>query len=186
MITFQLDQNVNKRSLAETCQKEGKAGVWRFPKKWSTIAEGFKDPDLLPVVMAGDKPLVTNDRNIAKENARFIPSKNPGIAIVGFAKGTIKPLGRGDIEKILVNFKAQFPRWHLVSWSNSVVEITQNSVEVWHVEAGNLGPDDYWPMTQPGWPNLFEAVLRKNASRLLDPHQAAQLNVDPNLLEGAD
>jgi hypothetical protein len=169
MTTFQLDQNVNRRSFAENCQKEGRAGVWRFPSAWSKKADGFKDPELLPIVMSGDKPLITNDRNIARLHVDSIPGNNPGILIVGFCKGTIRPIGSGDIEKLIAIFKNNFPDWDTVSWSNSVVEITQQGVEVWHVDNGTLPRDLYVEFDDSNWQQLLKDALVKNNRRNPSP-----------------
>ena len=165
MTTFLLDQNVNKKSLAETCNREGFAHVRRFPSEWKMQAGGFKDPDLLQKVMVGNQPLLTNDRNIAREHATIIPPINPGIIIVGFCKGTIKPLGKGDIERILRQFKQSFPQWHVTTWNNSIVEITQKHAEVWHVETGDLRSDDYISFDELNWSGRLAGVLEKNAAR---------------------
>src|SRR4051794_36901092 len=101
MTTFLLDQNVNQKSLARKCNSEGHAEAKRFPVEWKVYPGGFKDPQLLPIVMAGDKTLVTNDRNIAQHYSDLIPTSNPGIIVVGFPPGHIRPIGKGDIEKII-------------------------------------------------------------------------------------
>lgn len=165
MTSFQLDQNVNKKSLARDCERQGLANVARFPSEWKNRPGGFKDPDLLPIVMKGNRTFVTNDRKIAQENASAIPDEHPGIIIVGFCKGTVKPIGRGSIEGILASFKIKYPDWHVVSWSNTIAEITQQSVEVWHIENGILRSDEYLPFDRPFWTTALSDWLSKNSNR---------------------
>ena len=165
MTTFLLDQNVNKKSLAESCNREGLVVVRRFPRQWQRFPGGFKDPELLPIVMAGQEPLLTNDRNIARDHCSYIPALNPGIIIISLCKGTIKPLGKGDIERIIRKFKQLFSQWHTVKWNNSIVEVTQLGVEVWHIEVGTLRRDAYAAFNDPDWVSAISVALSKNAAR---------------------
>lgn len=178
MTTFLLDQNVNKKSFARKCNLQPHAKAKRFPPEWKDYVGGFKDPQLLPIVMDGDKPLVTNDRNIASENIAYIPKANPGIIIVAFAKGsTTRTLTADDTEKILANFKSTFPKWYAANWSNTVIEITQLGVMVSHVESGLLQPDTYLAFTTANWQPSLTAVLAANAAR----YQRLGLTAEPTI-----
>ena len=165
MTSFLLDQNDNRKSLWRNCMNEGNPRVTRFPKEWAMYEGGFKDPQLLPIVMAGDKPLITNDRNIARDHVDAMPPRNPGIIIVGHPIGHIRPLGRGDIERIIADFKHRFPKWCIVCWSNSIVEITPLGVEACHIEEGIVHVDDRFAYNEPDWSDRLEAVLKKNSQR---------------------
>jgi len=166
MTTFQLDQNVNRKTLARRCFAEGRAVAKRFPVEWKMYDKGFKDPQLLPIVMAGNRPLVTNDRRIASDYADIIPTANPGIIIVGYPLGHICPLRRGEIEKIIWDFKSRFPIWDSVTWSNSVVEITPEWVEVSHIDLGILNLDERIDYSD-GWAEKLENHLKINANKRL-------------------
>jgi hypothetical protein len=165
MITFLLDQNVNKKTLARSCNDQGLAIAKRFPVEWKNYPGGFKDPELLRIVMAGAEPLLTNDREIAAAHTDAIPNSNPGIIIVGHPPRHIRPMGRGELEKIIARFKEAFTIWHHVSWSKTIAEITPISVEIKHIEHGILKNDELISRSDVTWPNKLENWLKLNSAR---------------------
>ena len=68
--------------------------------------------------------------------------------------------------KILAAFKRSFPEWHQTALTNSILEITLTSVEVWHVAAGHLVRDGFLPFAEADWISRFVALLRQNAERV--------------------
>lgn len=59
-----------------------------------------------------------------------------------------------------------FSQWHQVSWQNSIVLITPDSVTVLHVEAACLKEDGYFTYQSLDWDKMLEKALCKNANRL--------------------
>lgn len=78
MIAFQLDQCLDSKRFAKECHAEGLCQVQRFP----SVLRNAEDPELLMTLMVQAIPLVTFDRALAHEHARFIPDNNPGIIVI--------------------------------------------------------------------------------------------------------
>ena len=160
MIAFQLDQCLDSKRFAKECHAEGLCQVQRFP----SVLRNAEDPELLMTLMVQAIPLVTFDRALAHEHARFIPDNNPGIIVISNYPSP-QTLTVSIAQKVLRRFKAGFPEWHQVAWRNSVVEITDIGVQVWYVQSGKLVRNEYLAFDAPGWQERLRAVLVENSHR---------------------
>ena len=113
------------------CAEEGLVNVRRYPRRLKQCDDTVVLQDVLP----SEWTLVTTDREIHFEHAEFIPDEHSGILIIATCLSP-KTLGIKDVLTILRNFKAGFPDWHSVSPRNSVIEITEQSAEIWRVVDG--------------------------------------------------
>ena len=68
--------------------------------------------------------------------------------------------------KVLVQFKKQFPDWHLKTFNNSIIEISPTGVEIWHADKGRLVHDEYIPFSDSDWMTRFEQLIQLNAERI--------------------
>jgi|SRR5579862_4199794 len=161
MTTFQVDQNLHDRDFAAECEAGGSAKVWLFPKN----LRHEPDEKILPILMARSNPLVTMDRDIAQDHPKSIPNKNPGIVVVGFAKGNAKSITIKNVKTILAQFKRLFPRWANTNLDGSILEITPESVEVWHVHDNTVIEDVYLPFSADKWTDQLMEVLDTNSRR---------------------
>jgi len=162
MITFQFDQCFNDKKVIKACAEEGLAGVRRFPRElWDK-----PDPELLPVLMASPNPLVTLDRALPREHAAHIPARNPGIVVVNYSRAIPRTITTKESSKILSKFKQRMTNWHRLGIANSIIEITEQSAEVWHIEDGELVQHGYLEFNDAGdWIVQLADLLKQNADR---------------------
>jgi hypothetical protein len=162
MITFQFDQCFNDKKVIKTCADEGLAGALRFPREWWDKP----DPDLLADVMMSPNPLVTLDRALPREHAAHVPARHPGIVIVNYSRAIPRTITTKEAGKILNHFKQRVTNWHHRAVRNSIVEITEMSAEVWHVEDGELVRDGYLEFHDASdWAAQLIQLLTQNADR---------------------
>ena len=64
---------------------------------------------------------------------------------------------------VLAIMKSAFPRWHETSLRNSVVEITEEGVQVWKVYRHGLTSLDYIAFALPDWQTSLSRILEQNA-----------------------
>ena len=56
--------------------------------------------------------------------------------------------------------------WHQLPLQNSIIEITEKSVEIWHVEDGKLAKDGYVEFNDDGdWVHQLLNLLQQNSER---------------------
>jgi len=161
MITFQFDQCLNDKKLARDCTNQGLCVAWRFPKK--LINE--LDPVVLNDLLAKPNPLVTFDLGMAEVHTTDIPERNPGLVAISNGRQNPRTMTTPIARKILQKFKGLFPQWHQSLLNNSIVEISPESVEVWHVEAGRLVRDGYLLFADADWSARLLDTLQQNAQR---------------------
>ena len=159
MITYQVDQNTNSKRLVESCKKQGLVDVRRFPQRLSDK----DDPDVLAEAFSSDRTLLTMDREIHFGNAVHFPTQHSGILIVANASSP-RTITIADMVRTLAQLKSSFPDWHQSSLRNSVVELTERSVEVWRVDNGAVLKTAFISFEQPDWQHELAKVLQCNAS----------------------
>jgi len=160
MSSFVLDECAYSRRLQAQCEQEGLAIVKRLRKALA----GSKDPKLLPEVVRTGDTLVTYDRSIAEQNASLLSLGHAGIVVV--ASASIQPpLTDALARQILRRFKQILPQWHSVDVTDSVVEITQESVRVCHAEGGKIEQDEYLRYDRSDLRQLLLDILNRNSSR---------------------
>lgn len=162
MITFQFDQCFNDKKVIKACTDEGLAIVHRLPRELL----GKPDPELLAVLMKSPNPVVTLDRALPTEHTAHIPPKNPGIVVVNYSRDVPRTITTREAAKILRKFKERVPAWHQISVQNSIIEITEKSVEIWHIEETELVTDGYLEINvETGWTEQLTQTLRQNSAR---------------------
>jgi hypothetical protein len=124
---FQLDESCSAKHLIRSCTSEAKCDVRPFPNE----LRGKKDWEWFPVLLATDAPIVSTDFTIAfeEQNIRAIPSPASGILVVR-PKYPTSGFGSKQASPILSAFKAVFPPWSEIDWSDTYVEITEVDVTV--------------------------------------------------------
>jgi len=161
MTIFQLDECLNSKKLVLGCAKEELCKVFRFPSNM----RGLKDPEMLNQLLPKGNPLITTDFALLDEHLDSIPEYHPGIILIANSESMPQTLTIKKVQAILKKFKTKFSQWHQVSWQNSIVCITQDSVTILHIEAGHLKEDDYFIYQSLNWDQTLEDALCRNAKR---------------------
>lgn len=150
MKTYQLDENINDKQLAKSCNEQGLA----WAKRQSRKDKGRKDPDWVPRVIAQGDTLVTLDRRIIDDCRRAVPEENPGIVILENDESIPFTIRSKDAKKILATLKSAMPDWHN-DWCNSVIRLSQQRIIVGHIEDGQFVLDRNLSLLDPDWKEQF-------------------------------
>ena len=102
---------------------------------------------------------------MAEDHTTDIPERNPGLVAISNGRQNPRTMTTAIARKILQKFKGVFPQWHQSLLNNSIVEISPESVEVWHVEAGRLVRDGYLLLADADWSARLLDTLQQNAQR---------------------
>ena len=160
MNTFQFDQCFNDKKVIKACTDEGLANALRLPRD----LHDKSDPELLGTLMKSANPLVTLDRALPAEHAASIPSANPGIVVVNYSRDVPRTITTREAARILRQFKDRLSNWNELSLQNSILEITEKSVEIWHIEASIRVHDGYLEFDNDNkWIDSFLLLLKQNA-----------------------
>ena len=154
MKTFQLDECLNSKRLANACNALCRCEAHRFPN--SLKGKSVKDPEVLEYFFSRGKAIVTNDAAMIEDHVAAIPQQHPGLIIIVFSDECRDELTDEASGKILVTFKSHVPQWSEIPVSNSVLLVTEKSVRVFHKENGVLRKDlqaEYCDM------NIAESLL---------------------------
>lgn len=167
MTIFQVDENFHDKKFIEACNQAGPQRVWGFPAK----KRGFPDESILTHFMALDKPLLTNDIRIVELHPAYVPDRNPGIIVVCYAKhhGNPRTATMRGLSAVIQKFKKRCAWWFEVSYANSIVQLTEMDVTVWHMQAGKLERDDCLQFSQPNWEPGLLSILNRNSNLSLLP-----------------
>jgi hypothetical protein len=167
MIAFQVDENFRDKHFAAACNSEGLASVAPFPPE----LRGKADDDVLDAFLARERPIVTNDINIAAHHPQAVPQRHPGIIIVCYSPGNPRTSTMKGLQKIIFAFKKAFSAWHSTSYANSIIQLTELDVHIWHKEGDSIRRDHYIPFTDRDWVGRLQAALIQNSTRwiLEDP-----------------
>jgi hypothetical protein len=158
MSIFQVDQCADSRDFVDSCASEGLAEIRRFPKR----LRGSQDPDVLNAVLPRGHTLVTTDRHIHTEYPEHFPATHAGVVIVAISSET-GTLTTRRMMRILAAFKRIFPDWHRVSLQNSVIEVTEDGVQVWRVAGGRMERSVYLEFRVADWSMSLVRALQQNA-----------------------
>ncbi len=94
-------------------------------------------------------PMITIDRALPNQHSDCIPEQNPGIVVIAYSRyidrsrEALKTMTTRAASRILRQFKQRVPEWHKLEVRNSIVEITNKGIEIWHVEGSRLKFDTY-------------------------------------------
>lgn len=158
MLAYQVDQCATWTTFVKACNDQGLVQVWGFPRK----LKDEDDPVVLAHVLPSGRTLITTDRAIHHDNLAHIPRKHAGILIVALASPT-RTMTMAGARRVLANFKTAVPHWHRISLRNSIVELTDRSVQVWTVREFGLQQLAFLPFDAPDWQNQLRRVLDDNA-----------------------
>ena len=158
MLAYQVDQCARWKTFVKTCNDQGLVRVWGFPRK----LEDEDDPVVLEHVLPSGRTLITTDRAIHLDNLAHIPQKHSGILILALASPT-KTMTMVGAQRLLATFKAAVPHWHQMRLRNSIVELTDSSVEVWTVGDLGLRQVVFLTFDAPNWRTELGRVLDENA-----------------------
>ena len=136
MTIFQLDECISMKKLIRTCREQGFSEAYPFPNAMKN--KGIKDPEMLQTLLPLGNPILTTDKKLMFYNLFAIPEKHPGIIVIGTSHEEPRTLKKEIILKILSRFKSFLPQWHTINWSNSIVLITEKTVQVWHKVSDSL------------------------------------------------
>jgi DNA-directed RNA polymerase specialized sigma54-like protein len=129
--------------------------------------KGLKDPEMLNQLLPKGNPLITTDFALLDEHLNSIPEHHPGLILIANSETVPQTLTIKKVQAILRKFKTKFSQWHQVSWQNSILCITQDSVTILHVEAGYLKEDGYLTYQLFDFDKLLKSALCQNAKRFL-------------------
>ncbi|MEM8641502.1 MAG: hypothetical protein AAGG51_22205 [Cyanobacteria bacterium P01_G01_bin.54] len=156
MNIFQLDECINGKKLEKGCSEEGLCKVYRYPRN----LKGEKDPQMLNELLPKGNPLVTIDYALLEDHLNAIPAKHPGIIIIN--NEIPKTITLKIVRSILARFKSSFPEWYNLSLNNSIVLLTQESIEISHIEScGELKSDGEFSYNVPDFANTILNALEK-------------------------
>ena len=159
MTTIQLDECINNKKLAEDCNSEGLVTTRRFPG--NMVGRSVKDPEMLKAFMGGPAPLLTTDTRLPTAHSVHIPNRHPGIVVLkhdGPDSMTIK-----IARDILVNIKNLIHDWNNMTFSNSIVEISESKIRVSRVVDGTLIQDPNIEFTDQDWRTEMLDTVARNA-----------------------
>jgi hypothetical protein len=158
--SFQFDECSSAKSFIKSCNDQKLCVAVKYPKK----LKGKKDPEMLDVCMQTPNVLLTFDLTICETNLSHIPEQNPGIVMVGHSLKIPYTMTVNSATKIVGAFKQHFPEWHAIPWNNSLVRITDESVEVAHRTVAGIVPDFYSLLSESGWQEVLKATLTHNSA----------------------
>lgn len=156
---IQLDEDINDRRIEKACAAEGLVQALRFPSN----LKGMKDPKVFRALFPKGNVVVTTDRGFVSDHLDEFPDVHPGVVIVSFDDDAIPTMTTQAAQKIIRNFKADFPEWHQTEWQNSVVNISPSHLSVWHVDSGELISDLFSSRANDPWRERLTSVLILNA-----------------------
>ena len=160
MNIFQLDEDLNSKKISRECNRIGASEVKRFPKG----AKGAADPTVLQRFVPL-RTLVTGDLDLARDHAESIPFPHCGIIALGNSDRIMWTATEKDYQRIISNFKQQFPVWHQSDFTNSILTVTERDILVQHAEGRMLIDDAYFEYDSPDWRDSLTATLIANTKR---------------------
>ena len=160
MTIFQFDECSTYLKYIAQCNKNpvGTTKAKRHKKKH----QGLLDPDVLAIHMGGNSVFVTFDGRMVNEHGAHIPTLNPGIIIIGHSPSYSFTMTHVFACKILEDFKVSFPDWHTISWRNSIVRMTEISIEVGYNTASGFVSQFHELFRENGWQDAFKVFLAQN------------------------
>ncbi len=160
MLGIHLDENLSGKKLQARCRSDGLSKVWRvLPED-----KGNVDNDVLKYASSSGLVLVTGDRKFALQVQDDALIGFPGLIIVSNASPESPSMGTKRIVEVLAPVKSVITDWTSVDLKDSVVLITDEYIEVQHLEDGSLVSDCIVELDEDGISEL-EQVIQGNAKR---------------------
>jgi len=160
MSAFIFDDCIFSKDLKVECDRQGLVSTQRLEDD----LRGKEDCIVLPAIVNRGSVLVTEDRRMAEENAEFLSNDHPGLLVVASEESTKTLTGR-LVRAILNRLKSVLPNWHSVTMRNSIVEVTQRTVFVYHADRGTIHYDRHMPLDDPKMLEDLVTILNRNASK---------------------
>jgi hypothetical protein len=107
------------------CNAGGESIVHRYPRE----LRGRKDHEMMPVILTGDRTLLTTDRKMVEDHTDCIPDSNPGVVLVKTINSK-RPLTSATVSRIIDNFKSRFPSWASTDLRNTYLEMDETGVYI--------------------------------------------------------
>lgn len=161
MTIFQFDECSSCRQTIKACNKSGVAIARRYPAEHKNLL----DPEVLRIYMAKSTVFFTQDGKIVDDHKEHVPCENPGIIMVGHSPGWPYTITASSIRQILQNFKKCFPIWDKAQWRNSIVRITDRTVEIGYMSPAGRVVGFSAEFDNDGWQSQFAQHLDANAVR---------------------
>lgn len=121
--TFRLDECLDSKALAQSCNAENKCVVERCPVK------GQPDEVVLEDVFDRKITLLTVDRTIIRDNAAKMRASNGGIIVIKTKKP--RPFMTIPLAKNMIALcKNNIPSWPTIDWSMIYVEIDEEEIYI--------------------------------------------------------
>lgn len=160
MTVFQFEENNSDRNFIRRCNSEGLSQAKSYPKRY----RGMLDTDLLEIYPTLGGVLVTFDHKMLSEHEAAIPAAGPGIIVVEHSEELQRTLTQKSAERIISNFKTRIPSWHVISWTNTVVRVSDKAVSVWTKAGSELICDCSADWADQDCAAKLEARMAKNES----------------------
>jgi hypothetical protein len=166
MTTFQFDECSTYLEYISKCNKApvGATEAKRHERKH----RGLPDPDVLAIHMKGNSVFITFDGRMVDEHGTHIPTLNPGIIIIGHSPAYSFTMTHVFACKILEDFKVNFPEWHTISWRNSIVKMTEVSIEIGYNTTSGFVSQFYEFFKESGWQDSLKSFLTQNKNMSLE------------------
>lgn len=161
MTNFQLDECSSSKALRADCNKQGLCSVRGYKKEH----RGIPDVEMLRIYTAKDAVLLTFDKSMLVDHERDIPSKNPGIIVIAHSASNPRTITEKSAREIINNFKARFDRWHVVFWDNSIVTLTDETLQVGQKSENGIRFVLKIKLAESGWQAELENILLQNAGK---------------------
>lgn len=159
MLEVQLDENLNSAKLISACKGGGLTRPFRLPHS----VMGSDDPTVLRHSFGQGRALITTDQALPAEYVGEIPSRNPGIIVIGHSQNVQATITLDRIIAILERFKHELRDCLPLPCRNSIVLITESSIDVSHVAGGALHRDASFQYGPGDWRRDFKSILLANA-----------------------
>jgi hypothetical protein len=158
---FQFDECSSCKATIKACNKGGLAIARRYPKEHKNLS----DPEVLRIYMAKGTVFFTQDGKIVDNHKEHVPYENPGIIMIGHSPRSPRTITASSIRVILQDFKKRFPGWDKARWRNSIVRITDHTVEVGYMSPAGRVVGFSAEFDTDGWQSQFAEQLDANAVR---------------------
>jgi len=159
---FQFDENIDYKAYIKRCNQEGFAVVKRFPKDLKNT--GFPDPEVLKRCLLLGGVLVTLDHHMIDDHEPDVPEKSPGIIIIQHSPKIPYTMTQKSAEKIIEQFKKRISDWHKLSYANSIVRITDESITVGRKKENVVTYNCYKELSEQDCEDEIRQRLNDNAA----------------------
>ena len=163
MKKIQLDESITSKKFARNCKEGGKSHPVQFPRLFK--GKSIKDPVVQNYCAKRNLPILTFDRKFLRDNFKKFVQQHPGIIIIALNR-----LRRNKVfitvrhaALILNRFKNDFPNWNNTSCYNSIIEITNETIEIWHIGDNEIEYDGIFNRKTNNWQRKIILILKQNA-----------------------